>query len=63
MWLPNGKPEFKQMGQLFIDITEGTANVEYVHASVVQNKWGPDYILVTVDGLQLHDSPGTKGNL
>ena len=59
-WLPNGKPEFKQIGQLFIDITEATANIEYVQ-SVIQNKWGPYYILVTVDGLQLNDSPGTKG--
>ena len=61
-WLPNGKPEFKQMGQLFIDITETTANVQYVQ-SVIQSKWGSDYILVTVDGLQLDDSPGTKGIL
>ena len=54
-WLPNRKPKFKQMGQLFIDITEATANVEYVQ-SVIQSKWGPDYIPVTVDGLQLNDS-------
>ena len=59
-WLPNGRPEFKQMGQIFVDITEHTANVQYVQC-VVQSRWGPDYILVTVDGLQLDDSPGTKG--
>ena len=59
-WLPNGRPEFKQSGQLFVDITEATANVQYVQ-SVVQSRWGPDYILVTADGLQLDDSPGTKG--
>lgn len=59
-WLPNGKPEFKQLGQLFVDITEATANVQHVQ-SVVQNRWGPDYVLVTADGLRLDDSPGTKG--
>ena len=59
-WLPNGRPEFKQLGQLFVDINEATANVQYVQ-SVVQNRWGPDYILVTADGLQLDDSLGTKG--
>ena len=62
-WLPNGRPEFKQIGQIF-DITEDTANVQCVQCGVqcvVQSRWGPDYILVTVDGLQLNDSPGTKG--
>ena len=33
-WLPNGKPDFKQ---LFVDFTEATANVYYVQ-SVVQRK-------------------------
>ena len=61
-WLPNGRPEFKQLGQSFVDITEATANVQHVQ-SVVQGRWGPDYILVTADGVQLDDSPGTKGML
>ena len=57
-WLPNGRPEFKQFGQLFVDITEATANVEHVQ-SVIQSKWGPEYILVTADGLQF--DPRNKG--
>ena len=59
-WLPNGKPEFNHLGQVFVDITEATANVHYIR-SEVQKKWGADYIIVTADGLQLDDSPGTQG--
>lgn len=59
-WLSNGKPEFKHLGQLFVDITEATANVHYIKG-VVQKKWGADHIIVTADGLQLDDSPGTQG--
>lgn len=59
-WLSNGKPEFKHLGQLFVDITEATANVHYIEG-VVQKKWGADHIIVTADGLQLDDSPGTQG--
>ena len=60
-WLSNGKPEFNHLGQLFVDITEATANVHYI-LSVVQKKWGRDYNIVTADGLQLDDCSGTQGS-
>ena len=61
-WLPNGKPEFNNLSQLFVDITEATANVKYI-LSVVQKKWGSEYSIVTADGLHLEDCSGTQGIL
>ena len=47
---------------MHLDVTECTANVEYV-LNEVQQHWGDQYTLVTVDGLQLEDCEGTKGKL
>lgn len=57
---PNGKYEFSSTGQAFIDVTDSTANVNYI-TNVVQKRWGSDFQLVTADGLQLEDSSGTQG--
>lgn len=56
----SGKTEFQRQGQLFIDVTESTANVPYI-SNAIQKKWGNDYMLVTVDGLEIDDSAGTQG--
>lgn len=58
--LANGKLEFMAHNQTFVDVTEATANVNYVSLAV-QRKWGSDYNLVTSDGLKLDDSSGTHG--
>ena len=58
--LANGKLEFMPHNQTFVDVTETTANVNYVTAAV-QRKWGSDYNLVTSDGLKVDDSSGTHG--
>ena len=55
-----GKREFEKLGQTFVSVTETTANVIYV-SSVIRQKWGEEYVLVTSDGLQLEDSGGTQG--
>ena len=52
------KPEFQCLSQLYTDIVESTANVDYI-LTVVQRRWSEDYTLVTNDGLELLDSPGT----
>ena len=57
----NKKVEFHKLGQVFIDVTEGTANINYI-SSVVQQKFGIDYVVVTADGLRIEDSSGTQGN-
>jgi len=54
------KPEFHSLSQLYTDIGESTANVDYI-LTVVQRRWGEDYTLVTSDGLELHESSGTRG--
>ena len=60
--LASGKCEFVHLGQTFVDITESTANVNYIK-NVVQKRWGSNYILVTADGLEIEDSSGTQGKL
>ena len=35
----NGRPEFTPTVQVFVDVTENTANVNYI-LSVIQKKWG-----------------------
>ena len=55
-----GKSQFEELGQIFVEISEGTANVSFI-SSIVQTELGSKYILVTNDGLELHDSPGTRG--
>ena len=57
--LANGKLEFMAHNQTFVDVTEATANVNYVSSAVLR-KWGSDYNLVTSDCLKL-DSLGTHG--
>ena len=57
----NGKPEFTPVTQTFVDVTETTANTDYI-LSAVQRKWGAQYVIVTSDGLQIEDGSGTQGN-
>ena len=55
-----GKVEFETETQMYIDITESTATVGHV-LQEIKDRWGANYVLVTVDGLELGDSEGTKG--
>ena len=59
--LPNGKMEFSAHNQLYIDVIEATANLNYITLAV-QRQWGPEYVIVTADGLKLEDSSGTQGD-
>ena len=54
------KPVFDKLGQVFIDVTETTANITYI-TSFIQQKFGLDHVIVTGDGLKIEDSPGTQG--
>ena len=54
--------EFSKVGQIFTQITEHTATVTHI-LGVVTETWGPGYVLVTVDGLTIEDSDGTRGIL
>lgn len=57
-----GKVEFTQEAQMQLDVAESTANVQYV-LSEVQQRWGDQYVLVTIDGLELEDCEGTKDKI
>ena len=53
----SGKVEFTQEAQMHLDIAESTANV----FREVHQRWGEEYVIVTVDGLELEDCEGTRG--
>ena len=52
-------PRFTPISHMYLEITEVSANVTLIKAAI-QRKWGP-YTLVTSDGVELEDSPGTEG--
>ena len=45
---------------MHLDISESTANVRHI-LEEVQQRWGEEYMLVTLDGLELEDCEGTQG--
>ena len=51
---------FDPIHQMYLEIRESTANVNYVTVAVMK-KWGKGYLLVTADGLPLEDTDGTRG--
>lgn len=55
-----GKPHFNPQSQMFVDINENTATLDYILASV-RKQWGSEYTIVTNDGLEI-DSSSTQGN-
>ncbi len=54
--------ELHKYEQTFVDVTEDTANVNYI-LNVIQKKWGNNYVICTSDGIQIEDSSGTQGML
>ena len=53
------KHKFTPISHMYLQITEASANVTLIKAAI-QRKWG-QYTLVTSDGVELEDSPGTEG--
>ena len=49
--------EFQPIAQIYVEINEQCANVAYIKACL-QKKWGNEYTLVTMDGVELEDCPG-----
>lgn len=45
---------------MHLDLSDWTANVKHV-LEEIQQRWGEDYVLVTLDGLELEDCEGTQG--
>ena len=60
MRFDGGKPQFERVGQVFVNITEATANLMHV-LTAVREDFGEDYVVVTAEGLEVKDSSGTQG--
>lgn len=60
--ITGGKPDFRKLGQAYIVATERQASVDFVLREA-QSTFGDGYVLVTSDGLEIRDSPGTRGQL
>lgn len=58
--MSGGKVEFIAQEATYVELKPATANVKYI-LNYIQKIWGPDYIIVSNDGLQIHDCPATKG--
>lgn len=57
-----GKPDFTCTGQLYIELTESTANVSHV-CEAVRRQWGTEYTVVSTEGLEIDDSLATQGQI
>ena len=54
------KPSFNKQDLVYVNISESTATLPHV-LSVVRDQLGEEYIIVTSDGFEVKDSPGTQG--
>ena len=59
-WTAARKPVLGSIKQLFVTVTEASADIDHVMAAV-QRKWGPDHTIITGNGLKVEDSSGTQG--
>ena len=55
----NNRPNYQKLGQIFIDITEATANIFHVTAAA-QWQFGDNHVIVTADGLEVKLSTGMQ---
>ena len=57
-----GPPSFQELGQTHVNISEDTANVNYVLSKARDSFNDPSLELVTSNGLKIMDNEGTKGD-
>lgn len=55
-----GKPDFQCTGQMYIELTDATANVGQV-CEAVRRQWGTEYTVVSIEGLEIDDTLATQG--
>ena len=58
--MENDKPIFTRHGQIFVNITDSSANLTHILTGV-REEFGDEYVVVTADGLEVRDSSGTQG--
>ena len=56
------KPDFQCTGQMYVELTNATANVGHV-CETVSRQWGSEYTVVSVEGLEIDDTSATQGQL
>ena len=56
----NGKCSFAAQSQMFVELTEGTALVSHI-LMIARRQWGEHITLVSNDGIEFEDSPGSTG--
>ena len=54
-----GKPEFQCTGQMYVELTDSTANIGQV-CEYVRGQWGSDYTVVSTEGVEIEDSLATQ---
>ena len=57
-----GNPEFDSPSQMYVELTEATANITHV-TELVRNQWGTEYTVVSAEGIEMADSTATQGKL
>lgn len=56
----SGNPEFESLSQMYIELTEATANITHV-TEMVCKQWGTEYNVVSAEGIEIADSSATQG--
>ena len=54
------RPDFQRLGKAYVVMSERQANVDYILREL-REEFGDGHILVNSDGLEIRDSPGTRG--
>ena len=56
----HGKPEFSPLESAYCEIMETTANATFI-SRFIRQEFDEEYVLVSNDGLEIKDFPGTRG--
>ena len=56
----SGNPEFESLSQMYVELTETTANIAHV-TDMVRKQWGTEYYIVSAEGIEIADSAATQG--
>ena len=62
IWDGKPNPSFQAIQQLYVEVHDLTVNVTFVLGEI-RERWGQSCVLVTNHGLEIEDSPATKGYL
>lgn len=56
----SGKVTFAPESQMFVDLTEAIASVDYI-LTTIRRQWGEHITMVSCDGVEFENSPGSQG--